>query len=56
MRRTKLSSLVVLLAVPVLAQTDATYLLLSRNTVGPSSPTTTISIWAIWVARHSMRR
>ena len=48
MRRTKLSSLVVLLAVPVLAQTDATYLLLSSNTVSPSLPMTTVGIWATW--------
>ncbi len=51
MKRAKLSSLAILFAfaVPALAQTDGRYLLLSSNTVSPSSPITTISIWATWV-------
>jgi len=49
MRRIRLSSLAILCAVPALAQTNATYLLTSSNTVSPSSPTTTIEIWAAWV-------
>ena len=49
MRRTQWSLLMVLFSVPALGQTDATYLLLSSNTVRPSSPTTTIEIWAEWV-------
>ena len=48
MRRTRLSLLMVLVAVPALAQTDGTYLLTSTNTVSPRSPTTTIGIWATW--------
>lgn len=38
-----------LLAVPALAQTDATYLLVSSNTVSPTTPTTTIEVWTTWV-------
>ncbi|MCH7792685.1 MAG: hypothetical protein IID31_10450 [Planctomycetes bacterium] len=37
-----------LLAGRALAQTNGTYLLTSSNTVSPSSPTTTIAIWAAW--------
>ena len=37
-----------LLAGGALAQTNGTYLLTSSNTVSPSSPTTTIAIWAAW--------
>ena len=48
MRTAKFSSLAVFLAVPAFAQSDATYLLLSSNTVSPSSPTTTIGVWATW--------
>ncbi|MCH7791942.1 MAG: hypothetical protein IID31_06650 [Planctomycetes bacterium] len=48
MRRTRLSLLMVLVAVPALAQTDGTYLLVSSNTVSPTTPTTTIEIWATW--------
>ncbi len=48
MRRIKFCSLAILFAAPALAQTDGTYLLLSSNTVSPSSPTTTIEIWAAW--------
>ncbi|MCH8271022.1 MAG: hypothetical protein IH985_07415 [Planctomycetes bacterium] len=40
--------LAVLFSVPALAQTDGSYLLTSTNTVSPSSPTTTIGIWATW--------
>ena len=32
-----------------LAQTDGTFLLLSTNTVSPSSPMTTIEVWTTWV-------
>ena len=49
MRRTRLSSLAILCAVPALAQTNATYLLTSSNTVSPTTPTTTIEIWASWI-------
>ncbi len=35
-------------ATAVCAQTDATFLLISSNTVSLSSPTTTIGIWATW--------
>ena len=49
MTRTKLPCLAVFLAVPALAQTDGTYLLMSSNTVSPSSPITTIEVWATWV-------
>ena len=49
MRRTQLSILMVLFAVPAVAQSDATYLLVSSNTVSPTTPTTTIEIWATWV-------
>lgn len=35
-------------ATAVCAQTDATYLLVSRDTVGPTTPTTTIEVWAMW--------
>jgi hypothetical protein len=31
------------------AQTNGTFLLVSSNTVSPSTPTTTIEIWATWV-------
>ena len=48
MRRTKLSLLMVFFAVPALAQTDGTYLLLSSDTVTPTTPTTTIEVWATW--------
>ena len=34
--------------VPAFAQTNATYLLISSNTVSPSSPMTTIGVWATW--------
>ena len=44
----KYSVVTLLLSVPALAQTNATYLLTSSNTVSPSSPTTTIGIWAAW--------
>ena len=46
MRRTKWSLLMVLVAVPALAQSDGTYLLVSNNTVTPTTPITTIEIWA----------
>ncbi|MCH7792686.1 MAG: hypothetical protein IID31_10455 [Planctomycetes bacterium] len=48
MRRTQLSILMVLFAVPAVAQTDGTYLLLSSNTVSPTTTITTIEIWATW--------
>ena len=48
MRRTKLSLLMVLVAVPALAQSDGTYLLVSTNAVTPTTPTTTIEVWATW--------
>ena len=48
MRRTYTSLLMVLFTVPALAQTDGTYLLVSSNTVSPTSPITTIGIWAAW--------
>ena len=38
----------VFVSVPSLAQTNATFLLTSSNTVSPGSPTTTIGIWATW--------
>ena len=38
----------VLFAVPAVAQTDGTYLLVSSNTVSPTTPITTIEIWATW--------
>jgi len=31
-----------------LAQTNATYLLVSSNTVSPTTPTTTIGVWTTW--------
>jgi hypothetical protein len=31
-----------------LAQTNATFLLTSSNTVSPSAPSTTVEIWAVW--------
>ena len=49
MRRTRLSLLTVLFAVPALGQTDGTYLLVSSNTVTPVTPLTTIEFWAAWV-------
>ena len=48
MRRTMTCLLAVLFSVPALGQFSGTYLLLSSNTVSPSSPTTTIGIWATW--------
>ncbi|MCH7793319.1 MAG: hypothetical protein IID31_13690 [Planctomycetes bacterium] len=49
MRRTKLSLLIILFTAPALAQVeDGTYLLISSNTVSPTTPTTTIGIWATW--------
>ena len=48
MRRTQWSLLMVMVAVPALAQTDGRYLLTSTNTVSPGSPTTSIGIWATW--------
>ena len=48
MRRTMTCLLAVLFSAPVLAQTDATYLLVSSNTVTPTTPTTTIEVWATW--------
>ena len=44
----KYSVATILISVPALAQTNGTYLLTSTNTVSPSSPTTTVSIWATW--------
>ena len=38
----------VFVSMPVLAQTNATFLLTSSNAVSPSSPVTTIEIWAMW--------
>ena len=38
----------VLVAVPALGQINGTYLVTSSNTVSPSSPTTTIGVWATW--------
>ena len=48
MRRTMMCLWTALISVPALGQFDATYLLVSSNTVTPSSPTTTIEIWAMW--------
>ncbi len=49
MRRTKLSLLIVLFTVPALAQVeDGRYLLISSNTVSPTTPMTTIGVWATW--------
>ena len=48
MRRTQWSLLMVLVAVPALGQINGTYLVTSSNTVSPSSPTTTIGVWATW--------
>ena len=48
MRRTMTCLLAVLFSVPALAQFDGTYLLVSSNTVTPTTPITTIEIWAIW--------
>ena len=49
MRRTYASLLLMVLAVvPALAQSDGTYLLVSSNTVTPTTPTTTIEVWATW--------
>ena len=48
MRRTMTCLLAVLFSVPALAQPDGTYLLVSTNTVSPTTPTTTIGIWATW--------
>ena len=48
MRRIQLSLFTVILSAPAFAQFDATYLLVSSNTVSPSSPTTTIEVWATW--------
>ena len=48
MRRTMTCLLAVLFSVPALAQFDGTYLLLSSNTVSPTTPTTTIEVWATW--------
>ena len=49
MRRTQLSILMVFFAVPAVAQTDGTYLLVSTNAVTPTTPTTTIEVWATWI-------
>ncbi len=49
MRRTQLALLTVFLAAPALAQFDGTYLLVSTNTVSPTTPITTIEIWATFV-------
>ena len=48
MRRTQLSLLTVFLAAPALGQIAGTYVLTSSKTVSPSSPTTTIGVWATW--------
>ena len=48
MRNACVTLLTIFIAGPALAQTDATYLLLSSNTVRPSAPTTTLGIWAAW--------
>ena len=54
MRTTTLSILAASAATAVfaggaIAQTDGTFLLVSTNTVSPTTPTTTIEIWATWV-------
>ena len=49
MKNERVFTALLLLASPALAQTSGTYLLTSSNTVSPSSPTTTIGIWAAWV-------
>ena len=48
MRRTNLSSLAVLCAVPALAQTNGTYLIQVSGTVSPARPTVSVEIWAAW--------
>ena len=48
MKNAIVSLVVVSLACGALAQTDGAYLLLSSNTVSPTTPTTTIEIWATW--------
>lgn len=48
MKNVKVSLLIAFLAAPALAQTNGTYVLTSTNTVTPSSPTTTIGVWAAW--------
>ena len=49
MRKAIISTAAVLLTAPALAQTNGTFLLTSTNTVSPTTPTTTIEIWAAWV-------
>ena len=48
MRRSTLSSLAVLCAVPALAQTNGTYLIQVSGTVSPASPTVSVEIWSAW--------
>lgn len=46
MKNPSVPLLVACLAVPALAQTNGTFVLTSSNTVSPSSPITTVGIWA----------
>ena len=48
MKQIKILSLTVLFAAPAFAQTDGAIVLISSNTVSPSSPTTTVEVWATW--------
>ena len=48
MKNAIVSLVVVSLAGPALAQTNATFVLTSSNTVSPTISTTTIEIWAMW--------
>ena len=44
----KYATATVLFSVPTFAQMNGTFLITSTNTVSPSSPTTTIEMWANW--------
>ena len=48
MKNARISLLVILCAAPAIAQTNGTFLLTSSNTVSPTTPTTTVGIWATW--------
>ena len=49
MKNAKISLTIAFLAAPALAQTNGTFVLTSSNTVSPTTPTTTIEIWATWI-------
>ena len=49
MKNAKISLTIAFLAAPAFAQTNGTFVLSSSHTVSPTTPITTIEIWATWV-------